>query len=150
MKLPKIGWVKTSERLPTGVQPKNVVVSRHADRWLVSFNISTSFDTAQDKPLDVDPAFRQAQWPRSRRVKIETDIMVSPKFVKRVGVDLGVKTLATLSTGEVFEGAKAYKKLEAKLSRLQYHYRKKTIRSQNWQKAQQQNRKTASSDCQSP
>jgi putative transposase len=28
--------------------------------------------------------------------------------------------LATLSTGEVFDGAKSYKKLESKLSRLQY------------------------------
>ncbi|MEB3282163.1 MAG: RNA-guided endonuclease TnpB family protein, partial [Lyngbya sp.] len=107
IKLPKIGWVKTFERLPTGIKPKNVVVSRHADRWLVSF-------------------------------KIETEPMLTPKFIDVVGVDLGIKTLATLSTGEVFEGAKAYKKLEAKLSRLQYLNRKKTIRSKNWQKAQLQ------------
>ncbi len=107
IKLPKIGWVRTYERLPTGINPKNVVVSRHADRCLVSF-------------------------------KIEAEPILTPKFVDTVGVDLGVKTLATLSTGEVFEGAKSYQKLEAKLSRLQYHYRKKTIRSQNWLKAQLQ------------
>ncbi len=105
IKLPKIGWVKTYERLPTGIYPKNVVVSRHADRWLVSF-------------------------------KIETEPMITPKSVDIVGVDLGVKTLATLSTDEVFEGAKSYKKLEAKLSRLQYLNLNQTIRSKNWQKAQ--------------
>lgn len=105
IKLPKIGWVKTYERLPTGIKPKNLVVSRHGDRWLVSF-------------------------------KIETSTMVSPKKVDIVGVDLGVKSLATLSTGEVFEGAKSYKKLSAKLDRIQYLNRKKTINSKNWQKAQ--------------
>ena len=45
---------------------------------------------------------------------------ITEKSVDVVGVDLGVKTLATLSTGEVFDGAKPYKNLESKLSRLQY------------------------------
>ena len=105
IKLPKIGWVKTYERLPTGITPKNVTVSRHADRWLVSF-------------------------------PIETETMVSPKFVDTVGVDLGVKSLATLSTGKVVEGAKSDRKLEVQLSRLQYLNRNKVIRSKNWEKSQ--------------
>ena len=105
IRLPKIGWVKTYERLPTGITPKNVTVSRHADRWLVSF-------------------------------KIETEPILTPKFFDLVGVDLGVKSLATLSTGEVFEGAKSYKKIEAKLSIFQYLNRKKKIHSKNWEKYQ--------------
>ena len=105
IKLPRIGWVKTSERLPTSITPKNVTVSRHADRWLVSF-------------------------------KIETESMITPKLTDVVGVDLGVKSLATLSTGEVFEGAQSYRKLEAQLSRLQYLNRNKVMRSKNWQKEQ--------------
>ncbi|NEQ71718.1 MAG: IS200/IS605 family element transposase accessory protein TnpB [Okeania sp. SIO2C9] len=60
----------------------------------------------------------------------------TPKKTEVVGVDLGVKTLATLSTGEVFEGAKSYKKFEGKLSRLQYLNRNKKIGSANWRKAQ--------------
>ncbi|NMF67030.1 transposase [Brasilonema octagenarum UFV-E1] len=55
-----------------------------------------------------------------------------------VGVDLGVKTLATLSTGEVILGAKSYKKYEAKLSRMQWLNRHKIIGSANWEKAQMQ------------
>ncbi|WP_237397118.1 transposase [Okeania sp. KiyG1] len=47
-----------------------------------------------------------------------------------------MKSLATLSTGEVFPGAKSYKKLEAKLSQLQYLNRHKTKFSNNWKKAQ--------------
>ncbi|NES63873.1 MAG: transposase [Okeania sp. SIO2D1] len=58
------------------------------------------------------------------------------KTTEVVGVDLGVKTLATLSTGVVFPGAKSYKKFESKLSKLQYLNRNKKIGSANWKKAQ--------------
>ncbi|NEQ40937.1 MAG: transposase [Okeania sp. SIO3I5] len=54
-----------------------------------------------------------------------------------VGVDLGVKTLATLSDGKVFESVRPYHKFEAKLSRLQYLNRHKEVGSANWKKAQQ-------------
>ncbi|WP_375340263.1 RNA-guided endonuclease InsQ/TnpB family protein [Planktothricoides raciborskii] len=47
-----------------------------------------------------------------------------------------MKTLATLSTGEVFEGAKSYGKYEKKLSRLQWLNRHKVKGSKNWKKAQ--------------
>ena len=53
-----------------------------------------------------------------------------------VGVDLGIKALASLSTGEVIRGAKSYNKYAAKLSRMQWLNRHKTIRSNNGQKAQ--------------
>ncbi|WP_414588688.1 RNA-guided endonuclease InsQ/TnpB family protein [Scytonema sp. PCC 10023] len=53
-----------------------------------------------------------------------------------VGVDLGVKNLCTLSSGEVIAGAKSYKKYEAKLSRMQWLNRHKIIGSANWKKAQ--------------
>lgn len=41
------------------------------------------------------------------------------KSIKRVGVDLGIKTLAVLSTGKVFETQKRYKELQKRLARLQ-------------------------------
>ena len=52
-----------------------------------------------------------------------------------VGVDLGVKNLATLSTGDVITGAKSYKKYESKLSRMQWLNRHKVVGSSNWKKA---------------
>lgn len=64
------------------------------------------------------------------------ECQITDLSVDVVGVDLGVKTLATLSTGEVFDTAKAYKKLESKLSRLQYLNRHKTKFSNNWKKTQ--------------
>lgn len=105
IRVPVIGWLKTYERLPQGVKPKSVTISRQADRWFVSF-------------------------------KLEVESTATPKLVDCVGVDLGIKSLATLSTGEVFEGAKSYKKYEKKLARLQYLMRHKEIRSSNYTKAQ--------------
>ncbi|NEP37917.1 MAG: IS200/IS605 family element transposase accessory protein TnpB [Okeania sp. SIO2G4] len=63
--------------------------------------------------------------------KIETIPQITEKSIDVVGVDLGVK-----SFGEVFVGAKSYRKLESKLSRLQYLNRHKTKFSNNWKKAQ--------------
>ncbi|MEG3836444.1 MULTISPECIES: RNA-guided endonuclease TnpB family protein [unclassified Microcoleus] len=51
-------------------------------------------------------------------------------------VDLGIKALATLSTGEVIAGAKSYPKYAAKRSRRQGLNRPKMIGSSNGQKAQ--------------
>ncbi|TAF53441.1 MAG: transposase [Oscillatoriales cyanobacterium] len=53
-----------------------------------------------------------------------------------IGVDLGIKSLATLSTGSVALGAKSYKKYAAKLSRLQWLNRHKIMGSSNGNKAQ--------------
>ncbi len=60
----------------------------------------------------------------------------TPKTTEVVGVDLGIKTLATLSDGKVFESVKSYRLFEAKLSRLQYLNRNKIIGSANYKKAQ--------------
>ncbi|WP_414582879.1 RNA-guided endonuclease InsQ/TnpB family protein [Scytonema sp. PCC 10023] len=79
---------------------------------------------------------RQAdRWFISFRFDVETQEL---KYTDVVGVDLGVKNLVTLSTGEVIAGAKSYKKYEAKLSRMQWLNRHKIIGSANWKKAQLQ------------
>ena len=62
--------------------------------------------------------------------------LLHTKKTEVVGVDLGIKTLATLSDGKVFESVKSYRKFEAKLSRLQYLNRHKNLGSANWKKAQ--------------
>jgi len=105
IKIPNLGWVKTFERLPQGISPKSVTLSKKGDRWFISFRIEVE-PTNPEKSVDV------------------------------VGVDLGIKTLATLSTGETFQGSKPYKIFESKLSRLQRLSRHKTIGSNNWRKAQ--------------
>ncbi len=62
--------------------------------------------------------------------------ITTPKTNDVIGVDLGVKTLATLSDGKVFESVKSYQRFEAKLSRLQYLHRHKRVGSANGRAAQ--------------
>ncbi|MGB5771084.1 MAG: RNA-guided endonuclease TnpB family protein [Crocosphaera sp.] len=104
IQVPVIGKLKTYERLPAIHKPKNVTISREADRWFISFKIEVE-PQATSKKLDV------------------------------VGIDLGVKALATLSTGEVKKGAYSYKKLSAKLAKLQREVSRKVAGSSNQQKA---------------
>ncbi|MCG5062119.1 MAG: transposase [Limnoraphis sp. WC205] len=68
--------------------------------------------------------------------KIDVKPINTSKSVSVVGVDLGIKVLATLSTNEIFEGAKSYRKYEKKLSRMQWINRHKFKGSNNWKKAQ--------------
>ena len=105
IQLPKIGVVKTYERLPYGYKPKSVTLSLKADSWYISY-------------------------------KIEVEPESTPKAVKKVGVDLGVKTLAYLSTGMGFASPMPYRRYAKRLARLQWLNRNKEIGSNNWKKAQ--------------
>ncbi|WP_460205810.1 RNA-guided endonuclease InsQ/TnpB family protein [Scytonema sp. NUACC21] len=104
IKVPVIGWIRTHERLPFGIKPKSVTISRTANRWFISF-------------------------------KNETGTKSTLKTVDVVGVDLGVKNLTTLSTGETFEGAKSYRKAEKRLKRLQTNVSRRVKGSANRKKA---------------
>ncbi len=79
--------------------------------------------TANIHPKSVTISRKAGRWFVSFKLEIKSQI--TDKSVDVVGVDLGVKNLATRSTGEVFEGSKSYQKLEAKLSQLQYLNRHK-------------------------
>jgi len=103
-KLPRIGWVNVYENLPA-VTPKNVTISRHADRWFISF-------------------------------KYELEIPNTPKIREKIGVDIGINSLATCSDGTVFENRKAYRKHQKKLARLQRNLARKQKVSKNRKKAQ--------------
>ena len=109
VKLPKIGWVKCSEKLPEGIQIKNCVIRRVADEWFISF--------------------KQEFTP----IKHENQV--------RVGLDLGIKKLATCSNGVVFESPKKYKFLQKRLARAQRSlsrkyevYKKTKVVSSNYRK----------------
>ncbi|MEY4936796.1 MAG: hypothetical protein RIS64_3155 [Bacteroidota bacterium] len=113
IKLPKLGWVKCSETLPQGIVVKNVTVSRHAHHWFVSFKM---------------PYSKTVQKPENQPI---------------IGVDLGVKTLATFSDGQMIAHKRPYKHQKRKLRLAQRQTSKKYIKgksakeqSNNYQKAQ--------------
>ncbi|MFH7025560.1 MAG: RNA-guided endonuclease InsQ/TnpB family protein [Heteroscytonema crispum UTEX LB 1556] len=89
----------------------------------------------QVKPKSVTISRQADRWFISFRFDIEQQ---ETENTSVVGVDLGVKALATLSTGEVVIGAKSYNSYETKLSRLQWLHRRKVKGSANWKKAQMQ------------
>ncbi|RKZ48450.1 MAG: transposase [Candidatus Parabeggiatoa sp. nov. 2] len=92
IKIPKLGWVKLTESVRFSGKILSATVSRTADKWFVSI-----------------------------QVQMETSLRVSENQADAVGVDLGVKNLATLSNGETVHGRKPLKKLSRRLARLQRH-----------------------------
>lgn len=106
IKLPVIGWVRLREPLRFAGRPVSAAVSRVADRWFVSV-----------------------------QVEIEPKISLSENQGAAVGVDLGVKALATMSDGSAFEGPKALRYYLAKLKRLSRSLSRKVKGSANRRKA---------------
>jgi putative transposase len=121
IQVPVISILKTYERLPQGFEPKSVTISRRANRWFISFKIETK----------INPTIKIVEDAKS---EVSSDLPSASVDV--IGVDLGIKSLATLSTGEVFNGAKSYRKLEHKLAKLQRIVSRRELKSNNWYKAQ--------------
>ncbi len=86
IKVPIFGWVKMSEKHIGEIEVKNVVVSRQSNHWFVSFK--TERPNLKVKGIKNKPT---------------------------IGVDLGIKTLTTLSDGTVFQNVKAYNRHKRKL-----------------------------------
>ncbi|HFJ9375228.1 TPA: IS200/IS605 family element RNA-guided endonuclease TnpB [Bacillus nitratireducens] len=67
-------------------------------------------------------------------ILVETEVQELPKTNSPVGVDLGLKDFAILSTGEVFSNPKWFRKLEEKLAHAQRILSKRVNGSSNWNK----------------
>jgi putative transposase len=107
IRIPKLGWVRMRESLRFAGRIVSACISRLADHWFASITV--------DMPdgLSLPPAENQGE----------------------VGVDLGVKQLATLSTGETFAGPKALRTLLVRLRRLSRDLSRKVKGSRNSGKA---------------
>jgi len=107
IQIPCVGWVRMHESLRFEGKILSAVVSRTAHKWFVSI--------AVDVPKILTTSENQAV----------------------VGVDLGIKALATLSTGEKFEAPKPLKRSLQKLQRLSRQLSRKQKGSQRRWKAKQ-------------
>jgi len=87
----------------------------------------------QVQPKSVTISRQSERWFISFRFEVNEQNLNNRSVV---GVDLGIKNLATLSTGEVVSGAKSYRKYGEKLARMQYLNRHKVRGSRNWKQAQ--------------
>ena len=108
IKLPRMGWVKTYEK--------------HLPPILVKSSGS-----------NVTISCQAGRWFIAYKVDIEPDKINHAKGC--VGVDLGIKTLATLSNGVIFPAVKAYRQQRKKLADLQRSVSRKVKGSNNRKKA---------------
>lgn len=107
IRIPLLGWVRMRESLRFRGKIMTATVSRVADKWFVSITV--------DIPEKV--------------AKIANDNQVA------IGVDLGVSSFATLSTGEKVPGPKPHKALLPRLKRLSRSLSRKQKKSKNRRKA---------------
>ena len=67
-------------------------------------------------------------------ILVETEVQSLEKTGSSVGVDVGLKNIAILSTGEVFSNPKWFRKLEEKLAKAQRSLSRRTKGGSNWNK----------------
>lgn len=98
IKIPTLGTFRLKEEIPfTGIT-KTFTISRSADKWYVSFAIDAE---------KIPPLLHEVTEP--------------------VGIDLGVKTLATISDNTVIEAPKPYKQAKTKRALIQWRNRHKEL-----------------------
>jgi putative transposase len=102
--LPRIGWIRMTEPLRLPGKIMGAVVSRTADRWFISIQVKVK---------------------NPERKRTANGIG---------GVDLGIKTAATLSTGEKFDAPKPLAKELKKLRRVQRKMSRQKKTSKNREK----------------
>ncbi|HVE43733.1 MAG TPA: RNA-guided endonuclease TnpB family protein, partial [Gammaproteobacteria bacterium] len=109
IRIPLLGWVRMHESLRFIGKIVSATISRVAKKWFVSISVEM---------LDENP-----------RSANENQVAV--------GVDLGILSFATLSTGEIIEGPKPHKRLLSRIRRLSKSLSRKQKGSNNRHKAKQ-------------
>lgn len=108
VKIPNLGWIRLRESLRFEGKINSVTISRTADYWFISVSVET-----KDKPA---PCENQAS----------------------VGVDLGIKALATFSNGQSIPNPQPLKQKLGRLGRLQRRLCRRQIGSHNRDKAKKE------------
>lgn len=105
--IPKLGWVKGAEKLRFSGKINSATIKRKANYWFIVISVTT----------EIEPKTCENQ--------------------TVVGVDLGIKTLATLSDGKVIESLNPLRSKLRKLKLLQRWASRKIKGSSNRRKANQ-------------
>ncbi len=110
VRMPNIGWIRLKEKdyLPTiGVKILSMTISEQAGHWFVSAQVEQDIS---------DP---------------------KPAINKPIGIDVGLKSLAVLSNGKVFENPKTTARYEKTLARLQRELSRRKKGGKNRDKTKQ-------------
>jgi putative transposase len=98
IKIPTLGTFRLKEKLKYSCVSQTFTISRKGDKWYVAFAIEA----------EKIPPICHEVW-------------------EAVGIDLGVKTYATLSDGTTIENPKPYRQAKTKLGLFQYRNRHKQL-----------------------
>lgn len=115
--IPKLGLVKMREEVRFYGKIMSATVSRVADKWFVSIQVDVPFEF-----LNVARENQTESIIGTTGTIENTNSGLANKIVKAVGIDLGIKTMATLSYDnkiEKIDAPKPLKRLLSKLKRLQ-------------------------------
>src|SRR2546429_8195968 len=106
VQLPRLGRLRLHEKdfIPTDGKILSATISEQAGRWFVSVQM----EREQEKPV--------------------------PTATTAIGVDLGIKTLATLSDGQAFANPRALKHAEMRLRRLERQKSRRKLGGKNRKK----------------
>lgn len=108
VKLPKLGWVRTRQELRFPGKVLAARFTRRAGNWYVSVQVEVS-----------------ESWPYPHRCETQGTA---------VGVDLGLRDLAVLSTGERIEAPRSLRTHERKLRRVNKELSRRRKGGKNWLK----------------
>ena len=129
IKLPKIGWIRTFEKLRFVGKIISVTISRTAHRWFASISVEV------EEPIRRCPASSEfVEGYTSQVSEVGTPHQIERSIYPTIGIDVGISTLATLDNGTKYENPKALKRYEKKLKREQRKLSRKVFLSQNWYK----------------
>ncbi|MGK7942073.1 MAG: RNA-guided endonuclease InsQ/TnpB family protein [Crocosphaera sp.] len=97
IKIPTLGTFRLKEGIPYNCVSQTFTISREAGKWYISLAVSASYI----------PEMKHKH--------------------QKVGIDLGIKTFATLSDGNTFETPSSIKKAKTKLGKIQWRNRNKVL-----------------------
>ena len=120
IKVPRIGWLKTYEKLPTSIKPKSVTISKVSDRWFISWKIDIELTkiAKSNSPISIDLGLL-------RFATLSTsDEVYSPRPYKQLEKNL--RLLQWRNRRQII-GSFNWKKTQRKIAKL--HYRISCIRS---------------------
>lgn len=120
IQLPRIGLIRLHETVPNQ-KIKSVNISRKAGEWYVAFKVEV------ERGVLTDRRFCPRKPPQ----------VITDKRFGRVGVDLGIKTLATLSDGTIYPALKPYRTNKTKLKVLQRKLARQISGGKNREKTKQ-------------
>ena len=122
--IPKLGWVKMRENLRFHGKIISATVSRTADKWFVSIQVDVRFNLqpAVNASHNQQSSTEENQYCENQAMLNNDKCNITVNTIKAVGIDLGIKTMATLAyhnTIEKIDSPKPLKRYLSKLKRLQ-------------------------------